>query len=171
MISLKKAGFSISSIDTQLKRSRTVVSAFLKNPSTYKTQNFRSNRRKITTRDGRSLLWAASSSNESACTLRNELKHPISFSRTRAYLSGSAFLHYKKIKTQPMLLQIHGDARIKFAMSHSNKYEEWCARVVWCDEKPFNCDLSDGLKCYWRKLRRGELVLSGKKYGGNGVMV
>lgn len=58
--SLKQAGISISAIARQIKRSRTLVTAFLKDPSTYMTHNFRSDRRKLTIRDQGRMLRAAS---------------------------------------------------------------------------------------------------------------
>ena len=48
--------------------------------------------------------------------------------------------------------------------------KEW-ESVIFSDEKKFNLDGPDGLKCYWHDLRKGNLEFSQRVHGGGSVMI
>lgn len=153
------------------QRGETVIRSFLKDPEKYGAKKRRGRRRKMTIRDERRLLRAASNSPKSATELTRELNLPISAVRARAYLNNSVYLRHKKPLRAPVLSQKHKDARLSWAREHV----KWCAKkwsvVLFSDEKRFCSDGPDGFQSYWYDLRTEETVLARRQNGGGGVMV
>ncbi|VDO61615.1 unnamed protein product [Heligmosomoides polygyrus] len=47
---------------------------------------------------------------------------------------------------------------------------DW-SKIVWSDEKMFNCDGLGGFRNYWHDLRKEKLFFSKRNFSGGGVMV
>jgi len=43
--------------------------------------------------------------------------------------------------------------------------------VIWSDEKKFNLDRPDGVRYYWRDLRRDPRIFSTRNFGGGSLMI
>lgn len=171
-LALQTAGKNTLDIARQLNRPSKVINNYLRDPDSYAKQNHRKNRRKMTVRDERRLLRAASNQPLSSRGLRRDaLQLPISVRRTRTYLTGSVRLWYRKVKHVPPLTERHKLAHIKWSRENAQMGQNVWGSVFFADEKRFNCEGSDGLQYYWHDLIKEEQVLSKPQHGGNGVRV
>jgi transposase len=170
ILEMHKNHLSHREIAKKIKRSKTAVTNFLKDPLKYGTKKRPGRRRKIDERSKRHILRAASNRNVSCARLVAEMNLKASRWTVNRVISRSKVLKKKKKKRSPPLKKSHKDARLKWAKDHMTWNTEW-QQVVWSDEKKFNLDGPDGFSYYWHDLRKEELIFSTRAQGGGSVMI
>ena len=164
------AGWSLCKIAKALGRSWHVVCSYQKDPVGYGTRLSRLGRPKMTTRNTRRLLRAASAGRKSAQVLAATLKLPIQARQVRTILRKQPHLEYKKRKAAPRLTRDHKLRRVSWASDNVTLGDDW-TRVIFSDEKKFNLDGPDGWQYYWHDLRQEEQIYSQRQNGGGSVMI
>ncbi|KAG3210119.1 hypothetical protein PC129_g18877 [Phytophthora cactorum] len=170
MPGLRDSGLSYDAITERLKRSKTGIYQFLKNPEAYNTKKRSGRPSKLTEKDSRRLLRAAHTGKYSSTQLVVSLELPIKARRVRGILHNTPTLKNKKRKKAPALKPHHKIERVKWAFPRACWTDTWKA-VVFSDEKKFNLDGPDGFQYYWHDLRAEEQVYSKRHSGGGSVMV
>ncbi|KAG3019313.1 hypothetical protein PC128_g13811 [Phytophthora cactorum] len=170
MPGLRDSGLSYDAIAERLKRSKTGIYQFLKNPEAYNTKKRSGRPSKLTEKDSRRLLRAAHTGKYSSTQLVVSLELPIMARRVRGILHNTPTLKNKKRKKAPALKPHHKIERVKWAFPRARWTDTWKA-VVFSDEKKFNLDGPDGFQYYWHDLRAEEQVYSKRHSGGGSVMV
>jgi hypothetical protein len=89
----------------------------------------------------------------------------------RCFLGSSELFKYVKMNKAPKLNAGHREKRIKWAEAHHDWGEANWRSTVFSDEKKWNIDGSDGLKCYWRCLKDEPKVRFSRQNGGGSVVV
>ncbi|VDO62344.1 unnamed protein product [Heligmosomoides polygyrus] len=72
------------------------------------------------------------------------------------------------MRCAPFITAANRQNRLLFA--RQNISTDW-SKIVWSDEKKFNCDGPDGFRNYWHDLRKEKLLFSKLNFSGGGVMV
>ena len=153
-----------------IKWSGNVVQNYLSSPATYGTKITGGPKRKMTKKNERRLMRAASNSPLSTRALRAQLVLSISVSHTRAYLNKSSHLPHMRVKCAPPLTERHKTARIRWARQHVRWQPKDWGLVLFSDEKRFNVEGLDGVNNYWHEFRKSEELLS-KRQNGGGIML
>uniref|UniRef100_T1GXS1 Tc1-like transposase DDE domain-containing protein n=1 Tax=Megaselia scalaris TaxID=36166 RepID=T1GXS1_MEGSC len=81
--------------------------------------------------------------------------------------SSSSSVAQKKIKTEPILTQLHKDERLTFAQMYKPWSEEDWRKVMFHDERKFNLDGPDGFTSYFHDMRNYEGRMSKRPRGGS----
>lgn len=93
---------------------------------------------------------------DSARTIRAELKIPIGNRRAQQILSAVPYLKYKKMITAPQMTATHKENRVKWYRKYISKGEAFWNSIVFSDDKRFNGDDPDGVASYGPYLRTKE---------------
>lgn len=170
ILALHSTGKSHREIAGAVKRSKGVVTAFLKNPENY-GQKKRSGRPKLlSNRDERAIHRLVSNTPKSCSEVKSELNLAASRWTINRAINRSPNLQYRKLLRAPPLTTAHKLARLQWAREHMTWTEEW-KTVLFSDEKKFNLDGPDGLAYYWHDLRKEEQYFSQRVHGGGSVMI
>ena len=170
IMTLHQEGLSIRAIAERLKRGKNVIHKYLSSPDTYGTKKSPGRPSKLTKRDKRRLILAASKGDLSAKQIKEAQNIELSTRRVQQILSLTPHLQYKKRKPRPALTKIHVDRRLAWAQEKASWTEEWHS-IIFSDEKKFNLDGPDGNQFYWHDLRKEEEYFSKRASGGGSVMI
>ncbi|KAJ0390513.1 hypothetical protein ATCC90586_011276 [Pythium insidiosum] len=85
--------------------------------------------------------------------IKSELGLTCSARTVRRLLDRCDFLEYSKTEQTLDLTPVHKAARLSWATEKLTDDFDWSC-VIFSDEKRFNLDGPDGMKHYWRDLRR-----------------
>lgn len=161
---------SLRKIAKNINRSHTAVENYARNRENYGKNHGGKRRQKVTQRDRRRILKAASNSKLSASQIKSKVGASCSVRTVQRIIKEAPHLKRQKLKRKPALKQHHKDARLTFAENHITWTNEWDS-VVFSDEKKFNLDGPDGFSYYYHDLRKEELNLLSRQHGGGSVMI
>lgn len=164
----KDCGKSISEIARLVKRSRACVRAYLRSPETYGTQT---QAHKLTSRDKRRIFRMASGGVGSARSIIDKMQLPVSVWTIRRLLNSSEIFKYVPMNKSPSMTKEHEKARLRWAETMIDFGSSNWARTIFSDEKKWNLDGPDGLRCYWHDLRKEKKTFFSRQNGGGSVMV
>jgi transposase len=122
IIYLESNGVIRTAIAKTIKRSRTVVDNFLRDPEGYGTNNWGCPRRKISDTGVRLLVRTGRSGNYSCAQLKTELGLTIGVRQISRILRETGGLRHKKKAHTPLLTGAHKKSRISVA-------KEWKGRI------------------------------------------
>ncbi|CAH2088125.1 unnamed protein product [Euphydryas editha] len=125
--------------------------------------------RAISDRDRRAILRVASNSTLTANQIASAAGVITNVRNVQRLLHGVKHLSRKKVLKKPPLGEKHKKERLQFAEDHIAWKKKW-RYVIFSDEKKFNLDGPDGYKYYYHDLRKDELILSRRQFGGGSVM-
>ncbi|RCN33912.1 transposase, partial [Ancylostoma caninum] len=138
------------------------------NPDEYNKKKDTGRRRTLTAHDERQICRRASNSCLSLNQIRADLELPISKSTVWRALPRSEYIVREIMKKAPRLTPLHKAARLEFV--RRNITTDWNT-IIFSDEKKFNLDGPDGVKSYWRDLRKNPITFSRRNFGGGSLMV
>lgn len=127
IIGLKANDWSVSAIARHIKRSRTVIANFIKNPEKYGTAKSPGRPQILTTREQRSILKLASNSEVSANKIKTTQNLPVSKDTILRVIHRCQHLARKKMNVAPRLTKEHKVKRLEFA--RINMKRDW-KRVI-----------------------------------------
>ena len=160
-----------SFIDNKIKRSRTVVSNFIKNPEMYGETKCPGRPPKLTATARRRLLREASKGKSCSKELQQKLQLDVTPRRVRQVLNQSSNLVYRTRKKAPALTKQHKEKRMEWVKEKvSWTLGKWIT-IIFSDQEKFNLDGPDGIQCYWHDLRKEEQVFSKSPFGGGFAMI
>ncbi|PIC13099.1 hypothetical protein B9Z55_027975 [Caenorhabditis nigoni] len=162
------AGMSNRQIAISINRSLNVVNNYVNNPLYYGTKKSSGRPSLLSDRDKRNIVRKASNAVTSCSTIKRELDLNASAETVRRVLKKSKFIKHRKMKKAPFLTAGHREKRLEFA--RKNARTDW-RKVIFSDEKKFNCDGPDGYRSYWHDLRKAPLRFSRRNFKGGGCMV
>lgn len=157
-------------IAEKIGRSQSVVSHFIRNPSSYGKNMHKPTRKALTTSEERRILREASNSTCSAVKIRQNLGVNASIATVRRVIRKAKHLKRLKIKEKPPLTDVRKQSRCVYARNHMAWNREW-HQVVFSDEKRFNLDGPDGYNYYFHDLRKEEHFLTRHHSREGGIMV
>eukprot|EP00644_Phytophthora_capsici_P018713 jgi/Phyca11/132462/e_gw1.168.7.1 len=166
---LQEGGLSVRAIARKVKRSRDAVQRALAPSRRKRRKPGRKN--VVSERLARILLRKASSGDYSAEQLKVECKCKCSARTIRRLLSGVDWLIYTKMESTLPLTAAHKEHRLNWSKTMVVTPQEVWQRIVFSDEKKFNLDGPDGLRNYWRDVRRDPRTTVRRQNGGGSVMV
>ena len=126
----------------------------MRSPGTYQTKKSLGSSSKLTKRDKRRLILAASKGEQSAKQIKETQNVELSTRRVQQILSSTPHHQYKKRKPRLALTKTHVDTRLSWGQGKTSWTEGWHS-VILSDEKKFNLDSNDGNQFYWHDLRKG----------------
>ena len=170
ILDLHKRKLSHRKIAKKVKRSKTVVTAFLQNPSNYGKKKRTGRKPIINEKTKRLILRSACNKTISCSQIVSELNLKASRWTVNRVLKKSNILKHKKMKHSPALTDDHKRLRLEWANEHMTWHTEW-QKVVWSDEKKFNLDGPDGFSYYWHDIRKEEEIYSTRTQGGGSLMI
>jgi transposase len=128
-------GLGMREIGRKIGRSDKVVASFLKNPEEYGTKKSGGPKKKLTPRDERRILNAASNSFKSISNIRDECGVTVSRATVGRVLQNSPNIVNQHLQSAPRLLPRHKEARLEFA--RENMQQDW-SKVTFCNYRcPF----------------------------------
>jgi len=167
---LNAASWSQREIAVAIRRSKTVVKTYLRNPGRYNITRRSGRRSSLSATTVRRIVRAAKTGKYSSSQLIRALELTVSARSVRRLLAREDTLCYVKRKSSLVLTKAHKIARLEWARASVVLGAQW-ESVVFSDEKKFNLDGPDGLQYYWHDLRKEEQVYSKRQAGGGSVMV
>ena len=167
----KAAKMSTSEIAERMSRSRSCISRYLKSPDTYGNNYVVGRPPKLTERDKRQIYRMASEGIWSAAQIQNDLKLDVSVSTITRALNSSEIFKFVKSNRSPMMTQEQEVTRVKWAVENVDFGAENWKKTIFSDEKKWNLDGPDGLRCYWHDLRKEKKTFFSRQNGGGSVMV
>lgn len=170
IIYMNKEKKSISQISKDLKRSRTVISNFLKDPAIYGVKKSTGRPKKLSLRTRARVIKLARGKNKTANSIKGQLELKVHKCTILRVLKDEGKLTRRKIKRKPSLTKTHKKNRIRFSGKYEDLGEGW-KNVIFSDEKKFNLDGPDGYSYYWAGLNTKEVVYSRRAMGGPSVMI
>lgn len=123
ILAFHEEGLSNRKIAIKINRSEGVIRSFLKNPSFYGQCKKGGPKQKLTSRDKRRIINAASNSTKSAVQIIRELGINVSRWTVNRVLKASSNIVRQKLKNAPRLLPRHKKARLEFA--RTNMQTDW----------------------------------------------
>uniref|UniRef100_H3GUW3 Tc1-like transposase DDE domain-containing protein n=1 Tax=Phytophthora ramorum TaxID=164328 RepID=H3GUW3_PHYRM len=160
---LSEGGFSIRAIAEKTKRSRDCVQRALKTGSTRRRTAGR--RPSLTKRQTRRIVRKTSTGDYSSTRLKGELSCLCTARTIRRLLAGVDWMDYAKMNNTLPLTKQHKLARLDWAKRMIVQPDMW-PTIVFSDEKKFNLDGPDGLRHYWRDIRRPTRQTARRQNGG-----
>ena len=115
IMTLYQEGFIIIAIAKRLKMGGNITQQYLSSPDTYGTKKNPGRPSKLTKRDKRRMISAASNSEQSAKQIKETQDIQISTRRVEQILSSIPHLKYKKRKPRPGLTKTHIGTRLRWA--------------------------------------------------------
>lgn len=170
IVAFRECGLSGWEISKRIKRSKTVVYNFLKNPGMYGMKKRTGRPEILTRRQKRRIVRRACEKKETANEVRQNLSLPCSTRTVQNVLSKHPQVSYGKFVSRPPLTNHHKKRRVDFAKKYISLGQKW-ADVIFSDEKKFNLDGPDGFRYFWYDLRKTKEVFSRRQFGGGSVMV
>jgi transposase len=167
---MNAAGRSQKEIAVAIRRSKTVVQTYLRDPGRYNTTRRSGRRSSLPATTVRRIVRAAKTGKYSSSQLVRALDLTVSARSVCRLLAREDTLCYVKRKSSPVLTKAHKIARLEWARASVVLGAQW-ESVVFSDEKKFNLDGPDGLQYYWHDLRKEEQVYSKRQAGGGSVVV
>lgn len=164
-------GFSQRRIAQEIGRAQNAVCHYLKDPENYGKRYKKGRPCILKPRDQRRLFRAAGPGDLSSAKLVDKLNLPVSRRTVSRILTSSGIFKYVKMNKAPRLKQRHKDARVAWGEKYANTTDDVWARTFFSDEKKWNLDGPDGLKCYWYCPRNDPKVAFSRQNGGGSVMV
>uniref|UniRef100_T1IM81 Transposase Tc1-like domain-containing protein n=1 Tax=Strigamia maritima TaxID=126957 RepID=T1IM81_STRMM len=116
------------------------------------------------------VIRTASNKCTSARAIKSECDLNCSVKTIQRVLKNTPHLKYTKPKRKPALKPHHIQARLSWAEKYVSWTDEW-KQGVFSDEKKFNLDGPDGLQNYWHDLRKDNVTMMSRNFGGGSVMV
>ncbi|EFO89454.1 hypothetical protein CRE_19968 [Caenorhabditis remanei] len=165
---LMNQGISNRQIAKTIGRTHTIVNSFVKDPTGYGTKKKSGRPSLLSQRDKRLIIRSASNNVDSCRQIKSDLNLDVSSETVRRTIAKSKFIKYRKMKKSPYLSNVHRVNRMKFARNHRRTD---FTKIIFSDEKKFNCDGPDGYRSYWHDLRKEKLRFSRRNFKGGGVMV
>ncbi len=170
IMAYRDEGMNPTDIGKKLRRDRTTISKFLKDPENYGQKKRPGRPRTLDGRAERRILRAAGTGNLSANQIRVAQKVPLTTRSVQKIISSSPHMKYEKRKHKPKLEPKHIKARLTWGEFLVSWTTMW-PTVLFSDEKKFNLDGPDGCQYYWRDLRKEPQYFSKRVQGGGSVMV
>lgn len=121
----KDLGLSNREIATRLTRSPTVVDNFVKKKDGYGKKKRSGGPPKLTARDKRSIVRAASNSTKGVRRIRDECKPNVSKNTIWRAIKSAPHLARRKLKANPKLKPEHELKRTNFAKEHVTWTHKW----------------------------------------------
>jgi transposase len=170
ILRLSKKKMSHRDIAKKIRRSKTVVTNFLRDPDNYGTKKPTGRKPKLDNRSKRLVIRTASNKAITCSKIIKDLSLNVSRWTVNRVIKKSGVLKNKKKKKSPVLTDTHKRARVDWAKTHMTWKSEW-QKVIWSDEKKFNLDGPDGFSYYWHDIRKEEQIFSTRSHGGGSVMI
>lgn len=167
---LKRQGCSQRQIAKEINRSATVVHNYIRLGENYGASPRSGRPPSLDERAKRRVLRLVSDGNHSCSQILAETKLNVSSKTINRVIKESGFFEYSSMDVKPKLTDQHKKNRLVFARNHMTWSDEWLS-VIFSDEKKFNLDGPDGLKCYWHDIRADKRIFSKRNFGGGTVMV
>jgi transposase len=166
----RKKGLSIRYIADKINRSKTVVGNYVKDPQAYGIIRRSGRKKKLSSRQKRTIIRLASNKSISCSQIVSELNLPVTRWCVNKVISESGILKHQKKTASPPLNESNLMKRLNWAKDHMTWNKEW-NDVVWSDEKKFNLDGPDGYNYYWHDLRKEKIFSTRRSKGGGSVMI
>lgn len=163
-------GKSVAEISKLLKRSVGVIYNYKRDPGNYSKNFNKKGNPRLTEKDKRRIIRSASQNGCSSKQICTDLRLPVTSRRVRQILSTSQSLRWSKMKAAPKLTDRHKKQRLEYCDKYMEMGQKW-KNVIFSDEKKFNLDGPDGLKYYWRDLRKEPKSIFSRNFGGGSLMV
>lgn len=159
----------MSQITNITNRFRKVIMNYLKDPENYLKKNPGGRPKVISDRDRRAILRVASNSALTATQIASTAGVNTNVRNVQRLLHDVKHLKRKKMLKKPPLSKKHKKERLQFAKEHITWKKKW-RHVIFSDEKKFNSDGPDGYKYYYHDLRKDDIILSRRQFGGGSVI-
>ena len=161
---------SIRSITKVIGKSDRVVRNYLKDRENYGKKKRSGRLPSLTSRDKSHIIRLAGDKTISAAKINAQLKLTQSTTTIWRVINSCNHLKREKRDCKPALKSHHKIARLKWARDHMTWSSEW-KKIIFSDEKKFNLDGPDGLRYYWRDIRKPKQKSKKRVHGGASVMV
>jgi transposase len=125
ILAFQEMGLSNRDIATRLGRSHNVVDNFIKKKDGYGKKKRSGRRPKLSDRDKRSIVRAASNSTKGVRRIRDECKPNVSKDTIWRAIKSSPHLARQKLKVNPKLKPEHEVKRMNFAKEHVTWTHNW----------------------------------------------
>ena len=166
----KDSGKSYREIGKIMNRSHAVIRSYCRDKENYGKRHGGGRQSKLSERDKRRVLHAASNNVTSLSKIKCDLELPVHISTISRVLKQATSIRYEKMKKAPLHKPIHLKLRKEWAKEKLQYGDKW-NKVIFSDEKKFNLDGPDGFAHYWHDLRKEKLIQTKRAMGGGGVMI
>uniref|UniRef100_A0A8R1HUX9 HTH_Tnp_Tc3_2 domain-containing protein n=1 Tax=Caenorhabditis japonica TaxID=281687 RepID=A0A8R1HUX9_CAEJA len=161
-------GMSNRRIAVFMGSSINVVNNYIKDPLHYDTKKSPGRPSLLLDRDKRNIVRKTSNAVTSCAKIKSYLGLNVFSEAVRLVLKKRKFIKHRKMKKAPFLTAVHKQKRLEFARKSART--DW-RKVIFSDEKKFNCDGPGGYRSYWQDLRKQPLRFSRRNFKGGGCMV
>ncbi|KHJ77147.1 hypothetical protein OESDEN_23233 [Oesophagostomum dentatum] len=158
----------LRAIGRQIGRSQYVISRYLRDSEGYDRKYNTGRPRMFTSQDEKQIIRRASNSTASLKRIKEELRLAASRMTIWRSLRRNGNIVQELVRKAPHLTDAHKTARCDFVKR--NMTTDW-STVIFSDEKKFNLDGPDGMRCYWRDLQKDLITFSRRNFGGGSLMV
>lgn len=139
------ADWSHAIIAETISRDRSVISRYLRNPE----KGIRTRRPKVTTeRTDREIVKLAKRDRLSCVQIKNKLGLNCCNTTIHNRLMSDPNTKFGKHKSKPILSSMHKQKRLEFAIEMISANRSTWNDIIFTDEKKWNLDGPDGLRCF-----------------------
>lgn len=167
----RQHNMSVIDIAKAIGRHHTTVSRYLRAKTRCTVPKKVGRPAQLDNRTKRIIVKRALLQQQSASTIRRELRLSVSTRRVQQILKTHQFTEYIKRLKSPALTDEHKKRRVLWAKDKLMWDKSDWTSVVFSDEKKFNLDGPDGTQYYWHDIRKENEVYSQRVQGGRSVMV